>query len=117
MAAHPQPPMLASGSGKRSASAKPRSGLRTERVRPVLRAPVPASKAKAHLLQLLDQVERERTPITITKRGRAVAQIVPAPPESKVSAFNQMFGRTSGWMKITGDIVSPDHDGWGPDWQ
>ncbi len=115
MAAQPRPLMPAPDPGKRLESAEPR--LRRRAVRQSLRTPVPASKAKAHLLQLLDQVERERTPITITKRGRAVAQIVPAPLESKASAFNQMFGRTRGWMKITGDIVSPDHDGWGPDWQ
>jgi len=79
--------------------------------------PVAASKAKAHFLQLLDQVERNRIPITITKRGRIVAQLVPAAIEHQPSAFESMLGRTKGWMTITGDIVSPDHEGWGPDWR
>jgi prevent-host-death family protein len=79
--------------------------------------PIAAAKAKAHFLQLLEQVERDRTPITITKRGRIVAQLVPTEVETQPSAFESMFGRTKGWMTITGDIVAPDHESWGPDWQ
>ena len=78
---------------------------------------VAAAKAKTHLLQLLDQVERERRPITITKRGRAVAQLVPVPPESNVSKFDQVFGSMAGTVKILGDIVSPDWESWGPEWR
>jgi len=78
---------------------------------------IAAAKAKAHFLQLLDKVDRDRTPLTITKRGRVVAHLVPAQPEPQISTFDQMFGRTKGWMNITGDIVSPDPESWGPDWQ
>jgi prevent-host-death family protein len=94
MAAHPKPLGSVFDCGNGSATAK----SRVARERTPSRLPIPASKAKAHLLQLLDEVERDRIPITITKRGRVVAQIVPAAPETKVSAFDQMFGRTSGWM-------------------
>ena len=79
--------------------------------------PIAAAKAKAHFLQLLDQVERDRTPITITKRGRVVAQLVPAEIQKQPSAFESMLGRTKGWMTITGDIISPDHESWGSEWQ
>jgi prevent-host-death family protein len=79
--------------------------------------PIAAAKAKAHFLQLLDRVERDRTPITITKRGRIVAQLVPVAPAKHPSAFESMLGRTKGWMTITGDIVSPDHESWGSEWQ
>ena len=37
---------------------------------------VPASEAKARLLQLLDDVERGET-LIITRHGRAIARIVP----------------------------------------
>jgi prevent-host-death family protein len=37
---------------------------------------VAASKAKTHLLQLLDEVERGET-VVITRRGRRIARIVP----------------------------------------
>ncbi|HZT87016.1 MAG TPA: type II toxin-antitoxin system prevent-host-death family antitoxin [Stellaceae bacterium] len=37
---------------------------------------VQASEAKTHLLQLLDDVERGET-IVITRRGRAIARLVP----------------------------------------
>lgn len=78
---------------------------------------IPASKAKAHFLQLLDKVDRNRTPFTITKRGRVIAHLVPVPTDPRRSIFDQMYGRTEGWMEVTGDIVSPDHESWGPDWQ
>jgi prevent-host-death family protein len=81
------------------------------------RVPVAAAKAKTHFLQLLDEVARERQPITITKRGRIVAQLIPASEPVPVSAFDQVFGRMAGTMKITGDIVSPDWEAWGPEWR
>jgi len=76
------------------------------------RAPIAAAKAKTHFLQLLDEVDRDRQPITITKRGRVVAQLIPASEPAPVSAFDQVFGRMAGTMKITGDIVSPDPQNW-----
>ena len=90
---------------------------RSAAVRSPQGAPIAAAKAKAHFLQLLDEVERKHTPITITKRGRIVARIVPVAPQPELTIYDQMFGRTRGWMNITGDIVSPDHESWGPNWQ
>jgi prevent-host-death family protein len=81
------------------------------------REPIAAAKAKAHFLKLLDEVERDRRPITITKRGRIVAQIIPAPAEQTLSAFDQVFGSMKGTVKILGDIVSADHESWGPKWR
>jgi prevent-host-death family protein len=85
--------------------------------RPALRGPIAASKAKAHFLQLLEEVERDRQTITITKRGRIVAQLSPAIEPQAVSAFDQVFGSMKGSVKITGDIVSPDWEAWGPEWR
>jgi prevent-host-death family protein len=111
--------LLTEASGKTTRpAAKSATGLgKAIWLRRVHGQPIAASKAKTHLLQLLDQVERDRTPVPITKRGRVVAQLVPVAPQSDVSAFDRMFGRTRGWMKISGDIVSPDHESWGPDWR
>jgi prevent-host-death family protein len=81
------------------------------------REPIPASKAKAHLLQLLDEVQRDGRPIVITKRGRIVAQLIPASEPQPISAYDQVFGSMRGSVKILGDIVSPDWESWGPEWR
>ena len=39
---------------------------------------IPAGQFKAKCLQIMDQVARSRQPVTITKRGKPVAKIVPA---------------------------------------
>lgn len=78
---------------------------------------VPAARAKAQFLRLLDQVEREGKPITISKRGRVVAQLVPPPQEKKISNYDRVYGSMAGTVKILGDIVSPDWDSWGPEWR
>lgn len=62
---------------------------------------IPAAKAKTHLLQLLDTVDRDRQSITITKRSRAVAKLVPVQSEPRIP----LFGCTKGTGRITGDIV------------
>jgi prevent-host-death family protein len=105
------------GAVKSSALRISTGSSRSTSKRAIPRGPIAAAKAKAHFLQLLDQVERDRLPITITKRGRVVAQLTPAVEEPKESALDSMIGRLKGTMTITGDIVSPDHEFWGPDWR
>ena len=39
-----------------------------------------ASRLKAELLGVLDDVQRTGTPVTVTKHGRAVARLVPVEP-------------------------------------
>ena len=69
---------------------------------------VPAAKAKTHLLQLLDTVDRDRQSITITKRGRAVARLVPVENKQRTP----LWGCMKGTGRITGDIVGPEPDSW-----
>ena len=69
---------------------------------------IPAAKAKTHLLQLLDTVDRDRTSITITKRGRPVAQLIPMLSQP----HTPLWGCMKGTVKITGDIVGPEPDIW-----
>lgn len=63
---------------------------------------IPAGEFKSKCLQLMDRVQRTRKPITITKRGKPVAKLVPVEQEQ-----DEWFGRLRGKMKIVGDIVSP----------
>jgi prevent-host-death family protein len=69
---------------------------------------MPASKAKTHLLELLDTVNRDRTSITITKRGQPVATLTPIATKTS----NGIFGCMKGTGQITGDVVGPEPDVW-----
>ena len=42
-------------------------------------ATIGVAKAKAHFLSLVDQVASKREPITLTRNGKSLAQIVPMP--------------------------------------
>lgn len=92
---------------KAKAASQPRKTPPTGRA---MRAPesIPASKAKAHLLELLNTVDTKGESVIITKRGRPVAKLVPIeqPPARRI------FGWMKGSVKITGDIVGPEPDIW-----
>lgn len=66
---------------------------------------VPAGEFKAHCLALMDEVERTREPIVVTKRGKPVAKLVPAEP-----AGDDLFGSWAGRIQVLGDIVGPAVD-------
>ncbi len=68
---------------------------------------IPAGKFKATCLAVLDEVQRERSEILITKRGKPVARLVPV--EDTVP---EIFGRMKGTGIILGDIVSPIGEIW-----
>ncbi|HVN19183.1 MAG TPA: type II toxin-antitoxin system Phd/YefM family antitoxin [Dongiaceae bacterium] len=61
-----------------------------------------AGEFKAKCLQVMEQVRSTGTPVLITKRGKAVAKLVPA-EEARTSAFDSLKGN----IEIRGDIVSP----------
>ena len=69
---------------------------------------IAAGKFKATCLGLLDEVQRERKEIVITKRGKPVARIVPVEAEK----IPNLFGRMKGSVEILGDIVSPIGEIW-----
>ena len=62
------------------------------------------SKFKAKCLSLLDEVSKTRTPLRVTRRGKALADVIPATP---VGDERSWLGSMSGSVKIMGDIVSP----------
>ena len=88
----------ATKSSKKSTLEKPLRSPRT----------LAASKAKTHLLELLDAVDRDRTSVTITKRGRPVATLQPI----KEATARGIFGCMKGTGQITGDVVGPEPDVW-----
>jgi prevent-host-death family protein len=64
-----------------------------------------AAKFKAQCLGLMDEVQRKRQAITITKNGRPVAKLVPLDipeDENPLDAF-----RFPGKIEIIGDIMAP----------
>ena len=63
---------------------------------------MPAGKFKAQCLAVMDEVQKNRQAVVITKRGKAVAKLVPVE-----SAADEIFGFFQGKGKITGDVVSP----------
>jgi prevent-host-death family protein len=79
---------------------------------------IPASKAKAHLSELLDAVERGET-IAITRHGRRIARIVPEADRRKeeleqamkdIEALRQEIRDRSGLISAE-EIISSIHEG------
>ena len=64
---------------------------------------ITASEFKAKCLKLMDEVQRYRHRVVITKKGKPVADLVPHAGERKESPF----GIWKDKVKITGDIISP----------
>jgi len=69
---------------------------------------IAAGKFKAQCLKLMDDVQRERQTVVITKRGKPVAKLVPADSAPERS----IFGFLQGQARIIGDIVSPTGVEW-----
>jgi prevent-host-death family protein len=76
----------------------------------VMSRQIGAGEFKAKCLGLLDEVQRQRKEVVITKRGKPVAKLVPI--EEKRESF---FGSMKGTMEITGDIISPIDVNWEAD--
>lgn len=60
------------------------------------------SEFKAKCLAVVEQVDRTGEPVTILKRGRAVARLVPA-----ASGHQYPQETLAGSVEILGDILSP----------
>ena len=72
---------------------------------------VAISEFKAKCLSLLDQVQKTKKPILVTRFGKPVAEVIPA---SHRAGPRDWIGSMKDTMKILGDIVSPasDEDEW-----
>jgi prevent-host-death family protein len=61
------------------------------------------SEFKAKCLALLEEVRKTKTPLRVTRRGKAIADVIPASPEGEGRSW---IGSMAGSMEITGDVVS-----------
>ena len=68
---------------------------------------VTASELKANSGRVLARVVRSRSPVTITKRGRPIARLVPVE-----EAPATLFGVLHGSVTILGDIIEPIDGPW-----
>jgi prevent-host-death family protein len=69
---------------------------------------VAAGDFKAHCLGLMDEVQRHHRTITITKRGKPVAKLVPIEDKAPVP----VFGFLKGHVRVIGDIVASTEEKW-----
>ena len=65
---------------------------------------IAVSEFKAKCLALLQEVDRTKTPVRVTRRGRAIADIVPIIPDNPQGGW---MGSMSGTATLIGDIVGP----------
>ncbi len=72
---------------------------------------IPASEFKAKCLAILDEVAQQGESITILKRGKPVAQLVPPTPRHHRFPQHELMGTVS----ISGDVVSPTIPA--PEWE
>jgi prevent-host-death family protein len=69
---------------------------------------VSASELKARCAEVIDRVANDLRPVTVTKRGKPVARIVPIEPEGTKS----LVGYARGRLKVTGDLLEPIDVDW-----
>jgi prevent-host-death family protein len=65
---------------------------------------VAISEFKAKCLSFLEEVSKTKSPLRVTRRGKAIADVIPACPETDERSW---IGSMSGSIEIVGDIVSP----------
>jgi prevent-host-death family protein len=63
---------------------------------------IPAGQFKTKCLAIVDRVQKTGESVLITKDGKPVAQLSPAPASPK-----DVLGYMAGKVKIVGDIVGP----------
>jgi prevent-host-death family protein len=61
------------------------------------------SKFKAKCVSLLQQVNKTKTPLRVTRRGKAIADVVPVSSEGEERSW---IGSLSGSVELVGDVVS-----------
>jgi prevent-host-death family protein len=64
------------------------------------------SEFKAKCLALLDQVQKTKKPIRVTRFGKPIAEVVPPSP----SPATGWIGSMKNTIEIVGDVVSPANE-------
>jgi prevent-host-death family protein len=62
------------------------------------------SEFKAKCLSLLEEVSKTKTPLRVTRRGKAIADVIPASSHAEERSW---IGSMSGSIDIVGDVVAP----------
>lgn len=75
-------------------------GVKVKRAMPE----IAISEFKAKCLSLLEQVNKTKTPLRVTRRGKPLADVIPASPNAGERAW---IGSMAGTITIAGDIISP----------
>lgn len=68
---------------------------------------IQAGVFKAQCLKIMDDVERTKMEIIITKHRKPIVKLVPIKPDKQV-----IFGRMKGMIHIKGDILKPIDEEW-----
>lgn len=68
---------------------------------------VAISEFKAKCLSLLEQVQKTKKPLLVTRFGKPIAEVLPASPRAGAGDW---IGSMKGTFEILGDIVSPADD-------
>jgi prevent-host-death family protein len=63
---------------------------------------MPAGEFKTHCLRVMDEVQRGRVSVVITKRGKPIAKLVPIEQGQR-----EIFGCLGDAIEIVGDILAP----------
>lgn len=71
---------------------------------------VPAAQFKAKCLKLMDRVKQHREEVTITKRGKPIARLVPVSREKP-----PVLGSLANTVTVIGDITAPIAEKWKAD--
>lgn len=69
---------------------------------------IPAGRFKATCLKVLDDVAESGIPVTITKRGRPVARLVPVGEAERPALFGALAGTVGG----STDLIAPVGEEW-----
>jgi prevent-host-death family protein len=67
---------------------------------------VAISEFKAKCLAILDEVQKTKHPVRVTRFGKPIAEVIPA----STTAPKDWMGFMKGKMEIVGDILSPAND-------
>jgi prevent-host-death family protein len=65
---------------------------------------VAISEFKAKCLSLLEEVSKTKTPLRVTRRGKAIAEVIPASSDAE---GREWLGSMSDSIEIIGDVISP----------
>lgn len=68
---------------------------------------ISATEFKARCLELMDEVANRRVTYVVTKRGVAVAELVPT-----ADSFASPVGFMRGTVRERGDVIGPDPAAW-----